>query len=228
MIRDMIEGLQQKMADRQTEHMACNKKIMESEAKRDNAYSKVQELNAELVAGEGRKDGFIEDIKTLGEELATLNKTKTEQQALRDEIQKENEGDIAEAETALSGVKSALEVIQMFYSANAGNEVAPVMLQQSPKGPAADAPDAGFKNYEANKGAQETGVGIVGMLEVIIGDFERTIRETEAEEKENTKQHTAFLTETATSEAAKKQAQTVKTKLLKETKENTKQHTAFL
>lgn len=139
---------------------------------------------------------------------------------MRAETKKENEDDIKEAETALSGVKSALEVIKQFYSANAENEVAEVkLLQQTPKGPAADAPDAGFKNYEASKGAQAVSTGIVGMLEVIIGDFERTIRETKAEEKENTEQHTKFLGETEISVSKKTKAKEYKTKLSKDTKD---------
>jgi len=72
------------------------------------------------------------------------------------------------------------------------------------------APDAGFKNNEANKGSQAASTGIVGMLETIMSDFERTITDTRAEEATAVKDHDKFLAETEASTAAKTKAETIK------------------
>ena len=50
------------------------------------------------------------------------------------------------------------------------------------KGVDDDLPDTGFSG--ANKGSQGAATGIIGMLEVIRGDFVRTIKATEKAEKE--------------------------------------------
>ena len=47
---------------------------------------------------------------------------------------------------------------------------------------------------------------VIGMLEVIEGDFQRTISETEKAEKQAAQDHTAFMTETGKSLAEKEQA----------------------
>jgi len=144
--------------------------------------------------------------------MTKMSDEKDEAQKLRDEEKKENEASIDEAETALSGVKSALQVLSTFYAKSTENEVEKVELAaQKPKGPAADAPDAGFKNHEANKGSQAASKGIVGMLEVIEGDFERTMRETKEVEAATAKKHKEFLDETEISTAKKTKSQELKT-----------------
>eukprot|EP00933_Yihiella_yeosuensis_P076917 TRINITY_DN868_c1_g1_i1.p1 TRINITY_DN868_c1_g1~~TRINITY_DN868_c1_g1_i1.p1 ORF type:complete len:193 (+),score=67.57 TRINITY_DN868_c1_g1_i1:86-580(+) len=93
-----------------------------------------------------------------------------------------------------------------------------VALVQSHQ-PAADAPDASFKNSEAYKGSQEASTGIVGMLQVIQSDFQRSIDDTKAAEKSASKGHTKFLGEADISTNKKKTAIDAKSKFLSETVE---------
>merc|ERR550525_305852 len=74
-----------------------------------------------------------------------------------------------------------------------------------------DAPDAGFDNGEAYTGAQSESGGIIGMMEVMKSDFERTISETEAAEAEAEQEHLEFMTETGKSLAQKKVAESERT-----------------
>merc|ERR1719482_1187148 len=71
-----------------------------------------------------------------------------------------------------------------------------MMLAQ---GPADDAPDAGFEGGEAYKGDQSSATGVLSMLDVILSDFVRTIKETEKAEEEADQDHQAFTQETTTS-----------------------------
>merc|ERR1719482_2472220 len=74
------------------------------------------------------------------------------------------------------------------------------------QGPADDAPNAGFKAFEAYKGAQGSAVGILGMMDIIKSDFERTIKVTEEEEAKAQSEFDAFMTETGKTLAEKNTA----------------------
>jgi len=79
------------------------------------------------------------------------------------------------------------------------------------QGPMDDAPDAGFDNGEAYTGAQGAAGGIMGMLEVMKSDFERTISETQKEEAAAKQEFLEFMTESGKSLAEKEQASEEKT-----------------
>merc|ERR1719450_102090 len=111
----------------------------------------------------------------------------------------ENKQTVLEAEAGLGAVKMAIDILDKFYKTNAKNTVDLSLAQ----GPADDAPDAGFDNGEACKGAGGEAGGIVGMMEVIQSDFERTISETKKAEKASQDEYDEFTTETSKSLAEK-------------------------
>merc|ERR1719181_657517 len=90
-----------------------------------------------------------------------------------------------------------------FYKTSAKAKVDLSLAQ----GPLDDAPDAGFENGEAYKGAGAESGGIIGMMEVIQSDFERTISETKKAEAAAEKEHLEFMTETSKSLAEKAAAE---------------------
>eukprot|EP00931_Biecheleriopsis_adriatica_P087230 TRINITY_DN6172_c0_g1_i2.p1 TRINITY_DN6172_c0_g1~~TRINITY_DN6172_c0_g1_i2.p1 ORF type:complete len:740 (+),score=260.77 TRINITY_DN6172_c0_g1_i2:83-2302(+) len=222
-IKDLITGLiadlQQKASDSQSKKMACDKKISESETKRDRAHSKVQKLNTALKQSEARKDKLADEIDMLSKELTALETKNASVRALRNEESSENDLDIEEAKAALSGCEQALDVINTFYGQAKENEVDKVnatedgasLLRVDPE------PDAGFKNYEANKGSQAASTGIVGMMETIISDFERTIADTKDEEKDAVEAHKAVVAEIEKLHAKKQKTKDLKTGFEKET-----------
>ncbi|CAK0895216.1 unnamed protein product, partial [Prorocentrum cordatum] len=67
---------------------------------------------------------------------------------------------------------------------------------ESPVAPGDQAPDSGFDSGEAYTGAAGVEGGVLGMLEVIKSDFERTVTETEKDEREAAQEHLEFMTET--------------------------------
>jgi len=143
-----------------------------------------------------------------------LEKNKTTK--LRNEEKAENTKSISEAQTGLSGVKQAKQILQDFYSKAKKNEVKKVKASANTTSKKQSlltvepAPDAGFKNNEANKGSQAASTGIVGMLETIMSDFERTIADTKAEEATAVKDHAKFLADVEASTAAKTKAEKIK------------------
>merc|ERR1719335_1554267 len=79
-----------------------------------------------------------------------------------------------------------------------------------------DLPDAGFSN-EAYTGGQSGSTGILGMMEVIKSDFERTVKVTTKAEKDAAAQFLEFETSTKQSLAVKKNTKSAKEKELRET-----------
>merc|ERR1719420_2492054 len=105
-----------------------------------------------------------------------------------------------EAEAGLEAVEEAIDILDKFYKTKAKEEVNLTFVQ---RGPADDAPSLGFKSGEAYKGAGAESGGIIGMMEVIKSDFERTISETKKAEAAAEKEHLEFMTETSKSLAEK-------------------------
>lgn len=129
---------------------------------------------------------------------------------MREEEKAENAATIEEAKAGSDAVKEAIDIIDKFYKTAAKEEVDLSMIQR--KGPLDDMPDAGFEAGEAYKGAQGGSEGIIGMLDVIKSDFERTISETKKAEIQAKADHLDFLTETGKSLAEKNMASDEKTK----------------
>merc|ERR1719440_2072082 len=95
----------------------------------------------------------------------------------------------------------AIDILDKFYKTSAKAKVDLSLAQ----GPLDDAPDAG---------------GIIGMMEVIQSDFERTISETTKAEAQAEKDHLEFTTETQKSLAERTVAKKEKTRLKDETDTN--------
>merc|ERR1719463_151156 len=146
-------------------------------------FAKIKKLVQELIerllqeaADEANHKGWCD--KELAELDASLKST-TDQ---RTEESAENAATVSEAEEGQAAVQQALDVLDHFYKTAAKAEVFVQVGASTHKGVDDDLPDTGFSG--ANKGSQGAATGIIGMLEVIRGDFVRTIKATEKAEKE--------------------------------------------
>merc|ERR1719171_615464 len=124
---------------------------------------------------------------------------------MRKQEKDENKETVDEAKAGLEAVQEAIDIMQKFYK-TAANEEVDLEFAQEKRGPPDDMPDSGFDAGEAYTGAQGESGGVIGMLEVIEGDFKRTITETERSEEKATDDHFKFLTETEKSLAEKNMA----------------------
>jgi len=217
MIANLIANLQKQAQESQTKKAYCDKSISESSVKRDTAAKKVLDYNNEMVAGEARRDTLTEEITLLAKEIADLNATKTNATNIRNQEKSQSDASIDESETALEGVRQAIAVLKAFYGKAKDKKVQKPALALEDASPAKDAPDAGFKNMEANTGAQSAATGIFGMLEVIESDFVRAIQETKTSEQEAEAVFKKLCDETEVSTTQKKEAIKTKTQFKSET-----------
>jgi len=215
LIQELIERLLTEAANEGNQKGWCDKAIADATQKRQYSADQVEDLNAKMAKLEALSAKLGEELKTLGDQIKELNSNVAQADKLRKEEKGENANTVTEAKAGLGAVKMAIDILDKFYKTSAKEEVK-LSLEQ---GPADDAPET-FKTGEAYQGASAEAGGIIGMMEVIQSDFERTISETNKAEQQAYAQHLAFMTESGKSLAEKTVATKESTRLKDETDDN--------
>jgi len=184
LIQKLIERLVQEATAEATKKGFCDLELSKAEKNRNHRWQDVQRLNAELSSLEAKRDELEEELEELAAALKELNAALEEATKLRAENKEENLTTLKEAKEGLGAVKEALTVLKVFYK-KAGK--ATVLLQASP----VDEDDPGAASG-AYKGNQQASKAILGLLEVIVSDFERTIKTTTAEEEKEAAEFVEF------------------------------------
>merc|ERR1719443_2563222 len=192
LIQELIERLLAEAAAEANQKGWCDKSLGDAEQKRDYAAEEIAALNAEMAKLEATRDKLTEELAILEEEIAELKAARAKATKIRAIEKAENEETIKTAQEGLVAIEMAMDILTKFYKTAAK---ATVLAQ----GPMDDAPDSGFKSGEAY-------TGIIGMMDVIKSDFERTIKVTEEEEAKAQKDYQKYMTETGMSLAEKKVA----------------------
>jgi len=211
MIQELIERLLQEEADEGNHKGWCDTEISKTLKDRDYRLRDITDLHSSIEKLNARKEKLNLTKTELTEEIATLEEDLENQTAARQEEKEEHEQTISDSEEGLEAIKEAIDILDHFYKT-----AAKALVQQ----PTVDdeAPDAGFDDtYKASQGAS---TGILGMMEVIMGDFERTIKETTAAEEQAKRDFIEYERETKMSIAAKKNALEATTTELTEVMDN--------
>lgn len=175
LIQELIERLIAESTSEATKKGFCDLELSKAEKNRNHRWADVKRLSAELASLEAKKDALEEELTELAKSLTELSSALAEAGKLRAESKAENLQTLKDAKEGLIAVSEALLVLKVFYK-NAAK--AQVLLQASP----VDEDDPGAASG-AYKGKQESAKGVIGLLEVIVSDFERTIKNTTAQEK---------------------------------------------
>merc|ERR1719389_992547 len=210
LISELIERMNQEAADEATHKGWCDKSIGKAESTRENKAEAITSLNTELEMKQIAKDKLIDDIATLTSEIEQLDLTKDEFTKVREDEKAENEATIKEAEEGLAAVQDAKKVLEKFY----GEEAPASLVQKSNR--LKEEPDAGFEGGDGRD--QEGGANIIALMDVIEGDFVRTIEGTKKEEDQavrdfNALKHTTEISiDTKTSDKEAKESELASTK----------------
>lgn len=216
LISELIGRLTQEAADEADHKGWCDKSINKAKSTRDDKSETIAYLNTLLERKEIARDKTTDRINTLTAEISDLEDVKAKFTKAREDEKAENENSIKEAEGGIEAVNDALKVLKEFYdAAKDGGEISLAQQSSDPK-KADDLPDTGFGgDYKASQGAA---TGIIGMMEVILGDFERTIKITKQEEDKASRdfkdisRSTEISIETKTSEKQDKESENAATK----------------
>jgi hypothetical protein len=179
LIQGLIERLLQEEADEANHKGWCDTEISKTLKDRDYRLRDVKELQTKLEGLNARHGVLSEEITELTTGIAELTEDLTNQTAARDAEKSAHETTIADAKEGLTAINDAIDILSHFYgtAANAG-----LIQTKQPGSVESEAPDTGFDgNYTGSQGAS---TGILGLMDVIKGDFSRTISETTAAEEE--------------------------------------------
>lgn len=173
-IKDLIQRLEDDAAAEFTQKAFCDKEMGDAVAKRDTEQSKVEDTTAQIAGKEAAKAQLKREIAELQAQIAQNKKELLEAQTLRDAEKEENTKTITDAGNGKASVEFAIQVLSNFYT-NAAlvqrSSYVPPNSDRSGKTVGDRAPEIFDSEY---KGSQNESKGIIGILEVILSDFERT------------------------------------------------------
>jgi len=184
LIQKLIERLVQEATSEATKKGFCDLELSKAEKNRNHRWADVQRLSSELSALESKQDELEEELGDLGKSLKELASALKEATKLRAESKEENLQTLKDAKEGLAAVSEALLVLKVFYKQAAK---ADVFLQASP----VDEDDPGAASG-AYKGQQQSANAVLGLLEVIVSDFERTIKSVTAQENDESAEFVQF------------------------------------
>merc|ERR1712196_292323 len=124
------------------------------------------------------KDQLNQEIEELKKAIAENLKALNEATELRNSEKADNEATISTADEGKTAVELAINILKEFYD-NAfiqTGKYVPPNADRSGKTVADRAPEVFSGSYHGSQGASK---GILGLLDVILSDFERTIDTTE-------------------------------------------------
>jgi len=183
LIQQLIERLLAEATAEATKKGFCDTELGKARKDRDFRFQDVNSLSVELGSLEAKRDELTAEIAQLKEDIAALEKALEEAEEVRKKEKATNLQTIKDASSGLESVTEAIAILSAFYK-----QAAKALVQVKASPVDEDTQGPGFEG--SYKGKQEASTGIIGMLEVIKSDFDRTVRHTtEAEAKA----HAAFV-----------------------------------
>lgn len=216
LIQKLIERLLSESTNEATKKGFCDKQLAKAKTDRDYRLADTKSLNKDIKSLELKQDELEAEIEMLTGDLKKLRGNLKEATETRDEERTENLKTIKTAKEGLTSVKQAITILKVFYN-RAGK--AAVLLQASPVDE--DTSGAGFAG--AYSGSQPASKNIIGLLEVIESDFDRTARFTEASEKKAEEEFVEFDRVSRADISAKDTKKTLDEEDLTTTKDTKKQ-----
>lgn len=185
-IKDIISKLAKQAKAEEGQKSFCDKAMADAIEGRDEANAEIETLNADKTRKEAKVKTLTDEIAQLSEDISMLKKGLMEATELRQAEEEENKETLETAKEGKASVELALKVLSEFYK-SAGEE----FIQYVPPNADRDgntvgdlAPEFPTEKY---RGDQSSSKGIIGLLEVILSDFERTIDKVTEEEEMNAK-----------------------------------------
>jgi len=196
MIKDMVMKLTQE-ATEEAEHKGfCDTEMGTNKMTRDSKSTEVDELTATIESLNAKSTKLANEIRQLSGDIALSDAAVAKATANRQEEKAKNTATIADAQGAISAVSQATKVLKDFYAKAAG---ATAFFQAA--GVIDDMPETFDKPFTGMGGEG----GIVGMLEVILSDFQRLESETTDNEAANAGEFESFINDSQMDKAVKGQ-----------------------
>jgi chromosome segregation ATPase len=201
MIQDMIVKLTEE-AEEEAEHKGfCDSELSSNKQTRDDKSTQADELNANIEQMTAESQKLATEMTKLTEDVSAIDKAVATATSDRAEEKEKNTATIADAKVAKAAVEKALQVLKDFYDKAAS---ATSLIQTSAsKAPAGMPGGASFDEPFTGSGGEG---GVIGMLEVILSDFERLDSETTENESTAQAEYDKFMADSAEDKETKSQS----------------------
>jgi len=217
-VRSIIKDIISKLADQakaeKGQKSFCDKAMADAISSRDDANAEIEGLNAKKTRKEAKTQTTKDEIAQLSEEISMLKKGLMEATELRQAEEQENKETLETAKEGKASVELALKVLSEFYK-SAGAE----LLQYVPPNSDREGKTVGDRAPEIfddkYRGDQSSSKGIIGLLEVILSDFDRTIDKVTYEEKLSAEAFNKLKKDSETSIKEKNKSKSDKEDLIK-------------
>merc|ERR1719327_2357125 len=202
MLKDLIAKLKADAEAEAEQKGFCDKSMMEATTARDEAKMTIEDKTADISKNEAEKAQLLEDISNLQKAIAENKKALNEATELRNKEKTDNEKTLEDAAAGKEAVTFALTTLKEFYEGAAfiQTKYTPPVTDSSGNNFADMAPKGFSGSYSGN---QQQSKGIIGMLEVILSDFDRTLKTVKSTEEDAQSKFETFESETEADSKAK-------------------------
>merc|ERR1719326_1227427 len=195
LIQKLIERLLAEAAAEATKKGFCDTELGKARKDRDFRREETTDLSAELEGLEAKQDALTEEIKLLTGQIKNEETAYKETTKERKEEKEANMETLKTAKEGFEAVNEALLVLKSFYSQAAKAS----FIQASPVDEDTSGP--GFSgSYSGNQSGSKA---VLALLETISSDFDRTLRTTDAAEKQAHRDYVDFSQHSKSSIASK-------------------------
>jgi len=210
LIKDLIEKLETDAKEEETQKTFCDRNMAKAVANRDKGQADLEKTTAQIATLTAKIQSLTDDISDLNAAVAELKKALLEATTLRKEDKAANEKAIQISQDGKDSVELAMGILSKFYDnafVQKGKKYVPPNSDRDGNTVADLAPGTFGSTYH---GSQSESKGIMGILEVIRSDFDRTNSKTKQDEKE---EQSAFETfEKDTNDDVKEKSKSIKKK----------------
>lgn len=189
LIQSLVERLIQEAAQEATKKGFCDSEMGKAELERQYRWTTVQKLSAEISVLKSKTDSLQQELTALNKALSHLDTALKGAAEDRQMEKQQNLDTIKEANDGLTGVNEAITILRAFYKQ--GGQAA--LIQNGSEASPVDEDTSGPGFSGAYQGKVEGSHAVLGLLQSISSDFERTIRLTASNEKEAAEQYVKFV-----------------------------------
>jgi len=196
-IKDLVSKLEDDAESEATQKGFCDTNMAAAIADRDTGNAQIEEAMATISKITAEKEQLNQEIQDLKKAIADNLKALNEATELRNSEKADNEATIETADEGKTAVELAINILKEFYD-NAfiqTGKYVPPNADRSGKTVADRAPEVFSGDYHGSQGASK---GILGLLDVILSDFERTVDTTTDAEDTAQSSFNAFESDTKT------------------------------
>jgi len=173
-IKDLISRLEDDAGAEATQKSFCDTEMRKSVEKRDEENANIETYAADIDKTKSQIIDLNEKITELGNEIAELHKSLNEMTEMRNQEKAHNEQTIADSTSGAESINEAITILNDFYGAakliqTGVHSTAPTDRDGNTVG---DLVPETFEDGDGRK--HDESKGIIGLLEVIASDFERT------------------------------------------------------